>query len=162
MITLFHLIQFLLVIGSIVVGVAAGHNTFGIVGAIGGGALGGYVGAYVGSWPLRIRLWRMRKRLAPLSVEQLEAYLSQCHLSLPGPNYVLLELQLRGEDSQKHLPRVLEMLCSDSIIERQLGYAGLLSVFPETVRELGWYNPSAPVEKCRKKVEASKQRSEKG
>jgi hypothetical protein len=49
---------------------------------------------------------------------------------------VLLELQSRAEDIQKHLPRVLEMLCSDSIMDRQFGYAALLSVFPETAREL--------------------------
>ncbi len=157
MITLLDLLQIILTIGGTVAGAASGHDAFGIVGAIGGAVLGGYIGAYVGSWPLRFRLLRMRKQLAPLSVKELEEYLSICHLSLPSPNYVLLELQLRGEDIQKHLPRVLEMLCSDSIIERQLGYAALLSVFPEMDRKLGWYNPSASVEKCREKVERVKQ-----
>ena len=59
------------------------------------------------------------------------------------PNYVLLELQRRGEPMEQALNPVLSMLTSNDRPRRLRGYAAFLSGFPALARQMREYNPDA-------------------
>ena len=153
MITLFDLLQILLTIGGTVAGAASGCSMFGVVGFVGGAIAGGYLGAKIGGLPSRLAQWHHRKKLAPFSIEELERHLTDFDWQSESPNYLFAELIARGADVEKHLPLVLEWLCSEDLMKRAFGYAALRTAFPETALQLGGFNEYQPAEKCRGKVD---------
>ena len=91
-----------------VTGAEFGAKLFGIVGGIAGALLGGCLGYVIGCLPYVFAMISTKNDLDRKSVEEL-------HTSLRGvgpmcPNFVLLELQARGEDIEQHLPFILAMM----------------------------------------------------
>ena len=64
----------------------------------------------------------------------------------------LLNLQLRGEEVQVYLPRVIALLESDNSRTRLFGRDALRWVFTKLAVQINDYDPFASVEECRRKV----------
>jgi hypothetical protein len=132
---------YLLMIGGGITGAALGAELgaklFGAFGGIAGALAGGILGYLIGSIPYVFANISISKDVGRKSVDEL-------HASLRGavpmcPNFVLLELQARGEKIQQHLPFVLDLMEASDIALRQRGLAALHSAFPELAKQLGAY-----------------------
>jgi hypothetical protein len=153
MVTLYDLLAIIFTLAGALLGMGFGR-TYGVLGGIAGAVAGALVGAWLGRIPKRMNLRRARKRLAKFSIEELRQQLYSPAFSANRwpPNYLLLELQARGEDLNKHTELILSMLEADPPWQRAFGYGALLSAYPNLARSLKRYRPSAPVEDCREKV----------
>jgi hypothetical protein len=120
-----------------VTGAEFGAKLFGIVGGIAGAVLGGGLGFVLGCFPYAFAMISTSNDVERKSVEEL-------HASLRGvgpmcPNFVLLELQARGEDIEQHLPFILAMMEAPDSAYRQRGAAAFYSAFPELAKNLNDY-----------------------
>lgn len=120
-----------------------------------GGAVGGMAGYYIGRIPGRLQIRHERTNLAALSVEELKVELhdlSKGRLGRFTPNFLLMELIVRGQDVTEHLGLVLNLLEAEGEFSRALGFGALLSAYPDLAGQLRWYNPAQSAVECRKKV----------
>ena len=101
----------------ILVGIHFGHRYFGIVGAILGAVAGGILGIIIGLLPRHFMQESMFKEMQKSSNEQLKAKIEHPSWSFYN-TLALLNLQVRGEDVQPYLPRVLALLESDDPVTR--------------------------------------------
>ena len=151
MFTLFDLLQLVGFIGGLVLGIALGADSFGIVGGIVGGIGGFFIGAIIGRLPLIATLWLQARQFKSHSSDELRQSLHRDDCLTP--NLHLLELQRRGEDIQTELPLVLQMLVSDHSDRRGFGWAALTSAFPDVANQISGYNPMASKAECKKHVD---------
>lgn len=151
MFTIFDMIAVLMPLTAALLGARVGSE-WGWTQAIGGGVAGLLVGYVLGQLPIRWVVWRVRKQLAPFTTEQLRAALTdpKCFT----PNFLLMELRLRGEDISQHVGLVLHLMADDAYVRRTRGYAAWLSAYPQWAKRLAGYNPGHSVAECRAKVEA--------
>jgi hypothetical protein len=160
MITVFDLIAIILPIAGIMFGAGIvkeygiGWGTMAII-------TGGLIGRWLGKLPTILMVKHIRKRLAKLSVDEIQERLYNFWFSDSTPNFLLLELRARGEDISQHLDCVLNMLGSESNLRRTFGYAALLSAYPNVANKMRGYNPSKPVEDCKQKVNELRKKTSK-
>ena len=64
----------------------------------------------------------------------------------------LLQLAARDEDVRMELPRILDMLKSDSVLTRRYGWDALRIVFTEEYHVIEDYDPRGPTEDCRRRI----------
>lgn len=64
----------------------------------------------------------------------------------------LLNLQLRGEDVQSYLPRVITLLESNDLRSQYFGRDALSLVFAPLAEKIGRYDPLAPEEARRRQI----------
>jgi hypothetical protein len=151
MVTLTDLLAIILTLTGLIAGCALGARNgllWGVAGTLGGGVLGFGVGQIPGF----LQIWLMRRELAPLSPEELRSRLHD-----PGcwtPNFLLMELRARGEDIAGELPHVLRLMESEHLIHRQIGFAALLSAYPEVARLAKGYSPKHAVSDCSQRIAA--------
>jgi hypothetical protein len=134
-----------------VTGAEFGANLFGTIGGIAGALLGGFLGFVIGCFPFVFAMISTSTDVERKSVEEL-------HASLRGegpmcPNFVLLELQARGENIEQHLPFILAMMEAPDVAYRQRGLAALYSAFPDLAKELHDYRLHGPAEDRHEAVE---------
>ncbi len=160
MITLADLLLGLFTLSGTIAGIFVGDDRLGLFGGIGGAIVGllmfGYIAGILGRWNDRQTLRRMRRELAPLSVRELRSRLST---SLT-PNYILVELKLRGENISEDIETILRMLEHEVSYRRILGWAAFLSGFPQWADSIRGYNPNRSVFECQKKVAELRRRIE--
>jgi hypothetical protein len=145
---------FMLCCGLIGLGLGAeyGAKLFGIIGGIVGALACGYLGLRLGFAPTALVLTMISVELGRMSVEELRAALRRGPNRFI-PNFVLLELQGRGEDIEQHLPIVLNLLRSEDVADRSRGLAALRSAFPALADRLTDYRIGGPIESCRAEVD---------
>lgn len=150
MFTIFHVLTLAGFVYGVIVGTRAGSALFGTVGAVVGAIVGGIVGAFVGRIPGFLMLRWLARDLGTKSTSDLRAELHDP--SCVTPNCVLLELQYRGEDIRQELPVVLDLLVSDDVGRRGLGWAALTSAFPDLAKQIQDYRIGDSVDECRRKT----------
>ena len=133
-----------------------GIRWFGIVGAIGGTVGGGCIGFVIGSIPtILVDEWMFRA-MRNRSNAELKELIEKGEGSKGQWKFLqtlaLLNLQLRGEDVQAYLPRVLTLMESDDPETRLFGRDALRWGFTELAVQINDYNPQAFTEECRRKV----------
>jgi hypothetical protein len=151
MFTFFDLLKLVGVIVGISFGVAGGTRVFGVVGGVTGALVGGYLGFVLGRIPENKVMRAVVRQLRRKSVAELRAYLHSP--KCPTPNFVLLELRHRGEDTLQELPVVLDLLVSEDEGRRGFGWAALASAFPELAEKLRDYRIGDSIDECKRKVE---------
>lgn len=149
MFTIFHVFRLVGPISGVLFGFNSGRH-FGIAGTLVGAVVGCCVGLLAGRLPSHMADWFMFRRLKAQSTQQLWSDL-QGDACLT-PNYVLFELQRRGEPMEQGLEVVLSMLTSEDRPRRLLGFAAFLTGFPEFGAQMCEYNPDATDEKRREAV----------
>jgi hypothetical protein len=120
-----------------VTGAEYGAKIFGTIGGIAGALLGGFLGSVICCLPLVFAMISNSNDVERKSVEELHA--SMRVVGPMCPNFVLLELQARGEDIEQHLPFILAMMEAPDVAYRQRGLAALYSAFPDLAKELHDY-----------------------
>jgi hypothetical protein len=148
--TIFHVFILAGIGAGLALGMDVGLQLFGVCGGVVGAMLGGGAGYAAGRLPEDFVLQSLARELALASADELRAYLHgpECQT----PNVVLLELQSRGEDIQPELPWILDMLVSEKLSRRGLGWAALTSAFPVRAGQLGDYRTDDSVAECRRKT----------
>lgn len=149
--TVFVLIQFLTSWTGIIWGGLGGYQHFGIWGGVLGAVAGGILGIIIGTIPGFLSQEAMFRRMQKSTNTELRAELEK-----PWWNFwqtlALLNLQLRGEEVQTYLPRVLGLLESEDRLVRKFGRDALALVFTPLAKQIEDYNPDAPTDVCRLKV----------
>jgi hypothetical protein len=146
MVTIFHLLMVLAVVGGAALGAAAGWNIAGILGAVVGTVAGVIAGGIVGQIPIAAGMLIVGRRFEKMTTSQLRAHLHDDECSTP--NLVLLELRRRGEPIEDELPFLHTLLTSEDVQQRTRGWAALRSAFPELAEQMPGYNPLAPTDQC--------------
>lgn len=155
MFTLFHALVFVgLGIGAIF-GARAGLAMFGAVGGVVGGVAGAIAGCTLGRIPHLLALRSVARDLRSKSVAELRVDIQS--LGCLAPNCALLELHRRGEDICQELPKVLDLLVSEDVVQRGRGWAALTSAFPALAEQVRDYRIGDSVDECRRKTEKLKQ-----
>ena len=150
MITIFHILPGMgLVLGSL--GGFALGSRLGMIPGIICGALGGGVGLLCGRVPFVLVLKSIKRDFGGIRTEQLRTMLRD-----PGflaPNVLLLELGARGEDLERELPVVFDMLTAPCRERRIRGWHALESAFPARARTISDYRIDDAPDECRKKIQ---------
>ncbi|WP_205507867.1 hypothetical protein, partial [Myxococcus vastator] len=115
-----------------------------------GGALAGMaLGWWLGGLPYTLSLRALRKDLSGADSAALKQRLiDEYYIS----GLILDELNRRGEDWESLEGEVFQMMRSDSVLRRSIGFQNLQRFFPERARAMSDYDPSAPAEDCRQRV----------
>ncbi|WP_141618766.1 hypothetical protein [Myxococcus sp. AB036A] len=149
MFTLFGLIRWVsLVAGALLVGLA-GFHLAGMGGGVGGALAGMALGWWLGVLPYTLSLRALRKDLSGAdSVALKQRLVDEYYIS----GIILDELNRRGEDWASLEGEVFQMMRSDSVSRRCIGFQNLQLLFPERARVMSDYDPYAPAEDCRQQV----------
>jgi len=150
MFTIFHLLVLVGFVYGAIFGAHAGSALCGTVGGVVGAIAGCIVGVCVGRIPGFLTLLWLARGLRSKSTSELKSDLRS--ESCVTPNCVLLELQRRGENIRPELPVVLDMLISENVGRRGLGWAALTSAFPDLAKQIQDYRIQDSVDDCRKKT----------
>jgi uncharacterized protein (TIGR02996 family) len=136
MFTLFDCFQIMGLAVAALAGLAAGHQLFGIVGAIAGTLLGLVVGAIVGRLPFVVAFGFLRRDLRNASTSSLRDRLQrQYYIS----HLIIAELVVRGEPVEGFREIVRAQLDSPSADERRFGSANADLWFPDLAnRRSNW------------------------
>lgn len=145
-ITLFHLIRMLAIMGGAAVLGTIGWNVFGMPGGVIGVPLGFLLGAIIGQMPLIVGLKLISRRFDRMTDDQLVAELHDP--ACLTPNLHLLELNRRGYNIRCELAFVQSLLASEEMRQRTAGWAALISVFPDLVGRVSGYHPTASTAEC--------------
>jgi hypothetical protein len=161
MLTFFDLLfKIVLPIAGIFTGAAVGGSYFHSWGVIVGAVLGFFLFVFLGSIfdkvYLLLALRLMRRQFASLSIAELRSQLGTSFT----PNYILVELKLRGEDVSGDLEPVLQLLENAEFNRRTRGWAALLSVFPRVADSIQGYSPARSVTECQQKIAEFRHRLE--
>jgi hypothetical protein len=153
--TLYDLLTIIFTVAGVLLGVGFGR-AYGPFGGMVGAVVGGLLGGWIGRIPAKRRMQSTRKGLSQFTTEQVREllYRSAVVPSRWPPNLLLMELQARGEDLNKHIELILSMLEADPVWQRAFGYGALLSAYPHLAQSLKGYRPAASVDDCRTKVAA--------
>jgi hypothetical protein len=150
---LVDVVTFLAMLSGIILGGVAGMRHFGVAGAVIGLLAGGFLGFLVGRLPDFLVQERLFREMQKSSNEQLKAKLEQPMWTF-YQTLALLNLQLRGEDVQPYLPRILTLLESDESIIRVFARDALRLVFTPLGKQLDDlnYDPRSSASDCRVKI----------
>jgi hypothetical protein len=144
------------VVSGILLGSAVGRAWYGVVGAIAGGLLGGLIGLAICSLPKILFEEQMFRSMQRKSNTELKEVIEKGEFRKGEWTFIqtlaLLNLQLRGEDVQSYLPRILTMLESDDWRVRLFGRDALRLVFTSQAVKIDDYDPHASTEECQRKV----------
>lgn len=151
MVTVFHLLMLLAVVGGAALGATAGWHLFGVLGAILGALAGAMAGALIGQVPLVAGMLLVGRRYEKMTTDALREHLHNAECA--APNLVLLELRRRGENIEDQLPLLQQMLGSEDVQQRTRGWAALRSAFPERAAQMAGYSPFGTIDECRKHAE---------
>jgi len=150
-ITIFHVLWFVAVVAGTYAGAMVGRQLFGLAGAIVGALLGFTIGHIVGSIP---DWWAYRSLFNGIqrsSNEDLWRIVAKDEWRFDN-TLALLTLGARDQDVSSQLPRVIQMLESDSKLTRRYGFDALRIVFTEQYNVIPDYDPYEPPDTCRRKV----------
>jgi hypothetical protein len=150
-ITLFHFLWFCAIASCTFLGARFGHEYFGIIGAIAGGIAGFIIGFIIGHLPDKIGTMLMFREIERSSNEKLRVITSRKFWNF-YTTLALLQLAARGEEVRQELPRIIDMLESESQLTRIFGWDALRLVFDKEAEVVADYNPRASVEDCRSKI----------
>lgn len=147
MFTLFDLFELIGMLGGLALGIAFGASRYGVI----GGVLGGIVGFFAGWWCGRIPylLGRLTAAIKPIQ------YWRDCLERREWAAYkiAIVELSRRGEDINRYRQVFVESLISENPLEREIGCTVLRAFYPDTASRIPDYDPSEPVDTCRKEAE---------
>jgi hypothetical protein len=152
MVTIFHLLMLLAVVGGAALGSVVGWHLFEVYGAILDALAGLLAGALIGQVPLVAGMLMVGRRYEKMTTDALREHLHAGECSTP--NLVLLELRRRGETIEDELPLLQQMLASEDVQQRTRGWAALRSAFPERATQRAGYSPFGNLDECRKHAEA--------
>jgi hypothetical protein len=155
-ITIFHVLWFAALAVGAVLGIKAGGAYFGTGGAIAGGILGLAIGHLFGCLPSRIGDKVFFRHLMLSSKEELRAMVAADNWNF-SHTMALLRLAALGEEVRHEIPRIVNMLESDSQLTRSYGWDALRIVFPEETRLIQDYAPGDSTEECRRRTAILKQ-----
>lgn len=150
MITVFHILPGMGLVFGALGGFALGSR-LGTIPEIICGALGGGAGLVAGRIPFILVLKSMKRDFRSKTTEQLRAMLRD-----PGflaPNVLLLELGSRGEDLEREMPVVLDMLTAPDRQRRIRGWHAFESAFPKRAKILNDYRIDDTPDECWKKIQ---------
>jgi hypothetical protein len=150
--TIFHVIWLVALPCAAVFGWGLGRN-YGALGALASAAFFGLLAHIVWLWTVDLlHRYFMRQIVASTNEELREA------IAEPDWKFFhtmsLLALASRNEEVRCELPRILDMLESDTLLTRRYGWDALRIVFDEETKKIGDYDPRAPIEDCREHVAA--------
>ena len=151
-ITIFHLIPFYALMFGMCCGLVIGAK-FGRNYALDGGIVGGVLGFFCWKIPIEWLLkWFNRKQnLSHKTTEELRTMLHDPHCEFP--NLVLLELGIKGEKMERHLPVILDLLTSPLPERRRRAWLAFVSIFPERAKLISDYHWDDSDEGCKEKVQ---------
>ena len=151
--TLFAVLPLAGIVFGIIGGLSLGHRYFGVMGVIVGAISGAVVGIVVGSLPGYFMQEQLFREMQRSSNEELKAKLEHPMWSF-YQTLALVNLQVRGDDVQPYLGRVLGLLESGDQVTRSFGRDALRLVFTPLAKQLDdlGYDPNVKVEECRTKV----------
>lgn len=149
--TIFHVLWLVGATGGVWLGIVVGTWFFGTAGAVAGSIIGLVLGHVAGCLPHDLSDKHFFRRLARSSNEELWAMVAAddwkwCH------TMALLQLAARDQDVRMALPRILDMLESDSVLARRFGWDALRIVFTNEYRVIPDYDPRGSTEDCRSKI----------
>lgn len=146
--TFFHVLWLASVFAGMVFGGTYGHQYLGIWGGVVGGISGFIIGHILATIPAR---WAERSLFTDIensSVDELWAIVAK-----PDWNFhqtlALLKLASLEQDVTREVPRIVEMLESDSELTRRYGYDALRIVFDREYHLIPAYTPRDDALKCR-------------
>jgi hypothetical protein len=148
--TVYHVFVFVAICASFAIGMAAGAKLFGVAGGAAGALIGGYAGFVAGQLPELLVLRWLASNLSRASADELRSLLRDPSCQIQ--NVLLLELQRRGEDIDRELGLILELLVSEDVSQRGHGLAALSSAFPDLARQIGDYRLGDSTAECRRKT----------
>ena len=148
MFTFFH---HLLPLLGLLAGAAVGWKTGWTCCGVGGGILGIVLGAILGGHAARLPglciLWTISRQMRAQSTASL---LEDLYGPASAPaNLILLELDRRGEQIQRFLPRVGELLMSTDHDSRCRGWAAMFTAYSDLAEQVSNYSPVSPAEERR-------------
>ncbi len=155
MFTSFHLMSLLGVICGTVTGASCGWCWFGPAGLLVGTVAGFVLGAALGELPFVITTLLVRRKLVPMTADELRCDLHTNDRAML--NFILLELNHHGEDISIELPFLFTQLTSDDGNQRANALAAMQSVFPEYLERVPDYRPFASTDECRDHAEPLRQ-----
>jgi len=136
-------------------------SRFGLLGGIAGVLPGFFVGCILGQLPTLFSVRSFARRVDGMPAAELRAYL---RLAVPDlnypPNFVLLELNRRGEVILADLWSVFDMLESTEVERRRCGVAAITSAFPEIADKAPDYNVDDETDECVRKIRALREYAE--
>ena len=152
MFTIFDLFRLVTSLSMTLAGGVAG-NHFGFIGILFGVIIGFIAGCFIGSLPIFWATRAFHKRFSDKSSSFLRSVLHKAEPDvLYPPNFILLELQRRGEDISSELPMVLDLLESEESARRCFGVAAITSAFPDIAKNISAYNSYGTTDECRKSI----------
>jgi hypothetical protein len=147
---MFVSLQLLGMLAGAVVGGLLGFRFQGLYGAVVGGFLGGWAGGFVGRLPYAFAIFWMKREMDKGDVATLEARLEkEFYLS----HHLLAQLAARGAPMERYEGYVLSLLRSDPSDKRSFGWTNLQTWYPALAQKLGTFDPNAPTEECRRRLE---------
>lgn len=149
--TMFALIALLGSSAGSIIGYLAGSRYFGITGGIVGALPGGIIGLILGYLPQYFtNEWTFRK-MQKSSNEELKVIVNSSLWTF-NQTLALLNLQLRGENVESYLPRVITLLESKDLRSRYFARDALALVFTPLAKKMGVFDPGAPEEVRRRQI----------
>lgn len=146
--TLFHALWLAAVGLFVVIGIRVGEQLFGTVGLVAGGIIGFIVGHILGCLPSSIAMKKLYERLDRSTNSELRSMVAADDWKF-GHTLALLQLAARGEEVKSELPRILDMLVSESQDTRMFGWDALRLVFPKETEVVEDYDPKESIDRCR-------------
>ena len=150
MFTLFHAFELLGLLFGLIVGALIGYRLDGVPAALLGALFGAAAGTFLGRLPFALGLFLMQRSMERGGVEALEQRLEkEYYLS----HHLLAQLAAQGAPMERYEGYVLSLLRSEQEDKRQFGWTNLKVWFPALAEKVGPFDPAAPVEECRKRLE---------
>ncbi|RPI28383.1 MAG: hypothetical protein EHM61_05370 [Acidobacteria bacterium] len=154
--TIFHVLWVAALGAGAVIGIKAGGAYFGTGGAFAGGLLGLASGHLVGCLPVWMADKLFFRHIMQSSKEELRAMGAADNWNF-SHTMALLRLAALGEEVRQEIPRIVNMLESDSQLIRSYGWDALRMVFGQESRVIEDYSPGGSTEECRRKAAILKQ-----
>jgi hypothetical protein len=149
--TVFVLLNLLGFFLGIALGLWIGGRYYGVPGVVIGCVVGGIVGLIVGHLPEHLAYEWMFRSMRRKSNAELKAMIESGEWTFIQ-TLALLNLQIRGEDVQPYLPRVVALLEAEDRRTRLFGRDALRLVFTELALRIDDYDPDGTTEACRRKA----------
>jgi len=128
-------------------GAIMGYRFLGFPGVFVGVPAGGFLGFALGRLPDFLMSECVFRQMQRRSNAELKAIVDQNQWMF-SQTLALLNLQVRGEDVQSYLPRVISLLESDDRLTRRFGLDALRWVFTPEASKVRNYDPNASTEEC--------------
>jgi hypothetical protein len=143
MLTVFHLIQFIVALFCLIEGIQIGNSYFGWSGIFGGALLGGLVGLYLGRIPYWVSLFFFKRTLNRADTQTLKERLKKEYFV---SHLIISELSRRGESVEQFRNYIIAQLQSANSNERRFGWFNLKLWFPELATDLAPFDAEKPTQ----------------